>query len=53
MTGGGFGGCIVALAPQEMAPAIEAAITAQYPAASGLQATIYVCQASAGAGELP
>jgi galactokinase len=52
MTGGGFGGCIVALAPQEMAPAVEAAIAAKYPAASGLQATVYVCQASAGAGEL-
>jgi galactokinase len=52
MTGGGFGGCIVALAPQEMAPAVEAAIAAKYPAASGLQATVYVCQASAGAEEL-
>jgi galactokinase len=52
MTGGGFGGCIVALAPQEMIPAVEAAIAAKYPPASGLKATIYVCQASAGAGEL-
>ncbi len=52
MTGGGFGGCIVALAPQEMAPAVEAAIAQKYPAASGLQATVYVCQASAGAGEM-
>lgn len=51
MTGGGFGGCIVALAPQEFVPAIEAAIAEQYPAAAGLEATIYVCRASAGAGE--
>ncbi|HXV42560.1 MAG TPA: galactokinase [Anaerolineae bacterium] len=51
MTGGGFGGCIVALAPQAMIPAVEAAIAAKYPPASGLKATIYICQASAGAGE--
>ncbi len=51
MTGGGFGGCIVALAPQELVPEVEAAIAQQYPAASGLEATVYVCQASAGAGE--
>jgi galactokinase len=52
MTGGGFGGCVVALAPQERVPAIEAAIAENYPAASGLEATVYVCQASAGAGEI-
>lgn len=52
MTGGGFGGCVVALAPQEMVPEIEAAIAKHYPAASGLEATVYVCQASAGAGQI-
>lgn len=52
MTGGGFGGCVVALAPQELVPAVEAAIAAEYPAASGLEATVYVCRASAGAGEM-
>ncbi len=52
MTGGGFGGCVVALAPQELAPAVEAAIAEKYPRVSGLEATVYVCQASAGAGEL-
>jgi galactokinase len=51
MTGGGFGGCVVALAPQALAPAVEAAIAEKYPAASGLVATVYVCQASAGAEE--
>ena len=51
MTGGGFGGCVVALAPQELAPAVEAAIAEKYPQASGLKATVYVCQASAGATE--
>ena len=53
MTGGGFGGCIVALVPQDLVPQVEAAIVEKYPAASGgLEATIYVCQASAGAGQL-
>jgi galactokinase len=51
MTGGGFGGCVVALAPQELVPAVEAAIAALYPKAAGLEATVYVCRASAGAGE--
>ncbi len=52
MTGGGFGGCVVALVPQELAPQVETAIAANYPAASGLEATVYVCRASAGAGEV-
>jgi galactokinase len=52
MTGGGFGGCIVALVPQELVFQVKAAIVEKYPAASGgLEATIYVCQASAGAGQ--
>ncbi len=52
MTGGGFGGCIVVLAPQELVPQVKSAIAKQYPAASGLEATVYVCRASAGAGEV-
>jgi galactokinase len=52
MTGGGFGGCIVALVPQELVSQVKAAIVEKYPAASGgLEATIYVCRASAGAGQ--
>jgi len=50
MTGGGFGGCVVALAPQALVPAVERAIAQKYPATSGLEATVYVCRASAGAG---
>jgi galactokinase len=53
MTGGGFGGCIVALVPQALVPQVEAAIVEKYPAAAnGLEATIYVCRASAGAGQI-
>jgi galactokinase len=52
MTGGGFGGCIVALVPAELVPQVEAAIVEKYSTASGgLEATIHVCRASAGAGE--
>jgi galactokinase len=50
MTGGGFGGCVVALSPSSLVGDIEQAISIKYPAASGLEATVYVCQASAGAG---
>ena len=50
MTGGGFGGCVVALMPDELIAPVTAAVHAQYPAASGLEASIYICHASAGAG---
>ena len=50
MTGGGFGGCVVALLPKALVGDVRAAVAAHYPAASGLQASIYVCHASAGAG---
>jgi galactokinase len=51
MTGGGFGGCVVALAPHELVPDVQAAIARHYPQATGLAATVYVCRASAGVGE--
>ncbi|WP_297478630.1 galactokinase [uncultured Photobacterium sp.] len=50
MTGGGFGGCIVALVPPTFVDAITAEVNAKYQAATGLKATIYVCKAMAGAG---
>ena len=49
MTGGGFGGCVVALAPTDLVDPIQAAVQERYPAASGLQPTVYVCRASDGA----
>lgn len=52
MTGGGFGGCIVALLPPSLVAEVEAAITLRYQAQTGLNATIYVCQATDGAGLL-
>ena len=50
MTGGGFGGCVVALAAPDKVDSIRNAVAAQYKAVSGLEAVIYVCRASAGAG---
>jgi len=50
MTGGGFGGCIVALVPPSLVADVEKAVEALYPEKCGLTATFYVCQAKAGAG---
>jgi galactokinase len=53
MTGGGFGGCVVALVPQELVDAVSAAVLRDYRGPKGEPATIYVCRAAAGAGALP
>lgn len=50
MTGGGFGGCVVALLPEAVVPTARAAVAAQYRAPNGDTATVYVCHASAGVG---
>ena len=53
MTGGGFGGCVVALVPQDKVDAVKQAVEQHYPQRSnGLSADIYVCRASNGASEL-
>ena len=50
MTGGGFGGCVVALVPESRVDAVTEAVTTRYPARSGgLQARIYLCSAHQGA----
>lgn len=49
MTGGGFGGCVVALAPTDKVPAIISTVQAQYPRQFGLSADIFVCTAASGA----
>lgn len=50
MTGGGFGGCVVALVPPALVDDVKAVIDAQYEKAFGLKESIYVCQAKSGAG---
>ncbi|CDG18846.1 galactokinase [Xenorhabdus doucetiae] len=52
MTGGGFGGCVVALVPPDLVKNVERAIEQQYAAKTGLRADIYLCQATKGAGQL-
>ena len=51
MTGGGFGGCIVALMPTDLVDQVKAAVAQQYEAQTGIKETFYVCKASAGAGQ--
>ncbi|NCB55982.1 MAG: galactokinase [Gammaproteobacteria bacterium] len=50
MTGGGFGGCVVALLRPAQVADVIAAVEAEYPAKTGLKPTCYVCKASDGAG---
>lgn len=52
MTGGGFGGCAVALMQQKFVQPVMEAVEKQYSKATGLQADIYVCQPSAGASTI-
>jgi galactokinase len=50
MTGGGFGGCIVALMPQALVEPVREAVAREYPLQThGLKETFYVCKASEGA----
>jgi galactokinase len=49
MTGGGFGGCVIALAPAHRVEAITAAVANEYRDPDGNLAEVFVCEASAGA----
>ena len=48
MTGGGFGGCIVALMPQAAVAAVRQAIAQAYLSPSGEPALVWVCTAQDG-----
>ena len=50
MTGGGFGGCVVALVPPALVAQIETAVERLYQEETGLKESVYICQAQAGAG---
>jgi galactokinase len=52
MTGGGFGGCVVAMVPESLVEKTRAAVERDYRGPQGEAATIYVCQAAAGASTL-
>jgi galactokinase len=49
MTGGGFGGCTVNLVEEKRADQFRQEIYQRYRAATGIDADIYLCRASAGA----
>lgn len=49
MTGGGFGGCVVALAPTDKVDAVKQVVAEKYFDETGYQADIYVCTATQGA----
>ncbi|MFC0309390.1 galactokinase [Gallibacterium trehalosifermentans] len=48
MTGGGFGGCIVAIAPHDRVDAVRKIIADNYEIRTGLKEDFYVCTASQG-----
>jgi galactokinase len=52
MTGAGFGGCTVNLVQEDQAMAFKEEVRERYSEAVGVAPDIYVCRASAGAGEL-
>lgn len=52
LTGGGFGGCTVNLVERESAEPFAKDLHEAYRAATGLEAEIYLCHASAGAHEI-
>jgi galactokinase len=52
MTGGGFGGCVIAVAPDLKVSAVVKAIADKYRTPDGLPAEVFVCQASAGASQI-
>ena len=52
MTGGGFGGCVVALLPRHRLAAVQRAVQQHYRSPEGEQALLFECQASGGAGPL-
>lgn len=52
MTGGGFGGCVVALLPPSLVPEVKTALRQRYQSETGIRETIYVCNAVGGASEI-
>ena len=50
MTGGGFGGCVVSLLPDNLVGPVVDAIARSYQAATGLAATVYRTAPSGGVG---
>lgn len=52
MTGGGFGGCIVALVNKDKVDAVKNVVNNNYQNKFGIKADIYICQPSKGANAI-
>ncbi len=52
LTGAGWGGCIVALVRADQADIFRQRVAEGYRARTGLEAQVFVCRSSAGAGEV-
>lgn len=52
MTGGGFGGCVIALAPDALVEPVKVAIAGRYRAPDGSPAEVFICSASEGASRI-
>ena len=52
MTGGGFGGCVVALVPESLVSLVRETVEDRYQKKTGLPETIYLCHPQQGAGKL-
>jgi len=52
MTGGGFGGCVVALCESSAVESIQTDVIPRYQETTGRVATLYTCRPQAGASIL-
>lgn len=52
LTGGGFGGCTINLVQTDRAEEFSGRLQEEYKSATGIDADIYLCHASAGAGAI-
>ncbi|HZR42483.1 MAG TPA: galactokinase [Ktedonobacteraceae bacterium] len=52
MMGGGFGGCTINLVRNEAVEALRQAVDQQYPQRTGRQASIDICRAAGGPGQI-
>ncbi|MEZ9311358.1 galactokinase [Vibrio sp. 10N.286.49.F3] len=50
MTGGGFGGCVVALVPPALVDHVITVVEENYQNETGIKESIYICKAKDGAG---
>lgn len=48
MTGGGFGGCVVALLPHDLVDSVKAHLAQHYEKQTGLKEEVFVCTAHSG-----